>query len=237
MKHLIISIDLSFKSTGMTIAKLNNNIAEEISFYRVLFDKELSLHNKEYSPKSIKNVNDFIYRMPHYILVNDLVINEDDENNVEQCETTLKAIFCSSAIKKIIDKHCKINDYDFVVFCIENYIMPDFGGKNQLKSVSGLIMLQGFVREHIIKEYGNSKKIKLLTPTPSTIKSFFAKNGRADKSLMIKSFIENYDGKKLIPDIEKLTIPSINDVVDSFAMAMYSYHKLINNDIHTIEVL
>ena len=230
-------MDLSFKSTGMTIAKLDNNIAEEISFYRVLFDKELSLHHKEYSPKSIKNVNDFVYRMPHYILVNDLVIDEDDENNVEQCETTLKAIFCSSAIKKIIDKHCKINDYDFVVFCIENYIMPDFGGKNQLKSVSGLIMLQGFIREHIIKEYANSKKIKLLTPTPSKIKSFFANNGRADKSLMIKSFIENYDGKKLIPDIEKLTISSINDVVDSFAMAMYSYHQLINNDIQTIEVL
>ena len=136
-----------------------------------------------------------------------------------------------------MDKHCEINEYDFIIFCIENYIMPDFGGKNQLKTVSGLIMLQGFVREHIIKNYGNSKKVKLLTPTPSTIKSFFAKNGRADKEMMIKSFIENYDGEKLIPDIKNLDTSAVNDVVDSFAMAFYSYNQLINNNIRSIEEL
>lgn len=236
MKHLIISLDLSFKSTGMTIVKINNEKAEEIYFYRILFDKELNIR-KKYSPKSIKNINDIIYQMPKFLLVDDFIIDKEDENNVEQCETTLKAISCSKHIKDIIDKHCEINEYDFIIFCIENYIMPDFGGKNQLKTVSGLIMLQGFVREHIIKNYGNSKKVKLLTPTPSTIKSFFAKNGRADKEMMIKSFIENYDGEKLIPDIKNLDTSAVNDVVDSFAMAFYSYNQLINNNIRSIEEL
>lgn len=236
MKHLIISLDLSFKSTGITIVKLDNKEAKEICFYRVLFDAELN-KKKPFTPKKISNINNVVYQMPKFLRTDDFIIDTDDENNVEQCEATLKAMVCAKNIKDVINKHCITDDYDFIIFCIENYIMPDFGGRNQLKTVSGLIMLQGFVREHIIRKYANSKKIKLLTPSPKTVKSFFANNGRADKEQMVEAFIRDYDGIKLIPDITKVDISETNDVVDSFALAFYAYNYIINNTIRSIEIL
>lgn len=228
MKTLICGLDLSFSSTGITFVDVNESVAKSISFWRLIFDPDTNIY-KDFVPNPIQNVNDVTYKMPQFLLPEDFIIDSKDKNNKEQIEATLKAMSCAKHIKQIIDQNFNIDDYDFIVFCIENYIMPAFSGKNQLKTVSGLITLQGFVRSYIISEYGNAKKVKMLTPTPSSVKSFFAGNGKADKEQMKQSFITNYEGNKLIPTIEDVSIVSCSDIIDSFALSIFAYHKIINN--------
>ena len=158
-----------------------------------------------------------------------MLIDGDNENNTEQIHVTIKALICVKKIKEILDKaiiQFKPND---IVFVIENYIMPSYTGPQQLKTVSGLIMLQGFVREFIVKTkiLNDAINIKLMTPTPSNNKKFFAKDGNADKPKMMKIFIEGYDGKKLIPDVCIEKIGVLNDVIDSFALCMQGYSEYI----------
>jgi hypothetical protein len=236
-KSLIIGLDLSFNSTGITVSYLEDNVGKTIEFFRILFDNETNKTGKRYTPHKIQNVEDIVYIMPRNINIDDLVIDKTDINNIEQCEATLKSMICSKNINLIISN--AIEKYKpKEIFCvIENYIMPAFSGKNQLKSVSGLIMLQGFVRELLIKQsINNSIPIKLLTPTPSKIKVFFTKSGNADKLTMLKFFIDVYDGKKLIPGIGIASIGQIDDVIDSFALMMYGYSKILKNKFEKIQV-
>lgn len=227
-KQLIIGLDLSQNSTGITISYLENFDGKKIDFYRIVFDDETNKTGKIYKPKEITNITNIVYHMPNNIEVTDLLLDKEDNNNLEQCEITLKSMINSSNICKIlfdsIEKHLPDNIY----LSIENYIMPAFSGKNQLKTVSGLIQLQGFVRKEIIK-YCLLKKIqlKLLTPTPTTVKSFFALDGGADKLKMFESFNKYYNGKLLLPDVTILDLGKINDVIDSFALMMYAYSKII----------
>ena len=113
-----------------------------------------------------------------------------------------------------------------IVYCIENYVMPDYTGPQQLKTVSALIMLQGFVRQNLIKiALNNNIPFKLMTPTPSKLKLFFFFFGRAEKVDMLLSFLNNWDGIKIIPDACIENIGKLDDVIDSFALMCYGYSK------------
>jgi hypothetical protein len=226
-KTLIIGLDLSFASTGLVMSEINNNIGEKISFYKIVFDDN-SNKRKKYVPTKIKNVNIITYRMPSNILVSDLCLDIDDMNNMEQTESTLKAMICSKKIGQIL--YSKINDSQFekIIVVIEGYIMPVFSGQNQLKIVSGLIMLQGFVREIIIKiSLEKNIPLKMFTPAPKSNKLFFAHNGNAEKQEMLKVFLEDYEGNKLLPDITINSVAKINDVIDAFSLMMFGYAKTI----------
>ena len=227
MKKLIIGLDLSFGSTGITISFLEDNIGKSIEFNRVIFDNRS--RKNQYKPKEFKNVNNHTYS--YSLDLNEFVIDSEDVNNSEQVDVTLKAMKSSQMTCNIVKKAIEKHNPEEIYVCIENFIMPDFGGKNQLKVVSGLIMLQGFVRSTLI-QMSLSKKIrlKLLTPTPSTIKASFCKNGAADKELMLKEFLTNYDGDKLIPGLSIADLHHINDVIDSFALMYYCYGKLLKYD-------
>jgi len=226
---LIIGLDLSFSSTGLTFFKLNNQTkqVEKICFYRLVLDREIN-KIKKYTPEEIQNLNTLVYKMPTNISVYDLLLDKDDVNNTEQVEATLKAMICSKKIAQIISE--VYNEYacDDIVVSIENYIMPSFSGQNQLKTVSGLITLQGFVREYVIKlSLGFKKDIKLYTPTPSANKKFFTGNGKAEKLEMLQVFLNNYDGNKLFPTVTESSLHAINDVIDSFSLAVNAYSKII----------
>jgi len=231
-KTLIIGLDLSFSCTGITISYLEDNVGKSIQFHRVIFDDNSNKTNKKYTPTPIKNVNTVTYRLPTNILISDMVFDKKDINNFEQCESTLKGLISSKKIGIIIAK--ALDDYkpDEAIFCIENYIMPSFEGQNQLKVVAGLIQLQGYVRELIIRFCLDLKiPFKLFTPTPKSNKLFFTKNGNADKSEMLKIFLTEYQGNKLLPTITMESVHQINDVIDAFSLCMYAYGKIISNNI------
>ena len=230
-KSLIIGLDLSFSSTGITIAYLEDTIGKKIQFHKVVFDENKNKTGKKYTPTKITNLNITTYRLPTNLLANDVVLDLDDKNNLEQVETTIKALICSKKIGTIIKEALCTYECDELFFSIENYIMPQFSGSNQLKTVSGLIMLQGYVREIIIRTCLDLKiEFKIFTPTPSNNKLFFARNGSADKPLMVKQFLDFYEGKKLLPDTTNDSVHAINDVVDSFSLMMHAYSKIIKNN-------
>jgi len=230
IKSLIIGLDLSFSSTGITIAYLEDYVGKTIQFHKVIFDENSNKTSKKYTPQQIKNVNILTYRLPANLQIKDLIIDMSDKNNIQQCESTIKALMCSKKIGIIISDSLNKFNPDEVIFSIENYIMPTFSGSSQLKTVGGLITLQGYVREISIRLCLELKiKFKLYTPTPSSNKLFFTQNGKADKTLMVKCFFNNYNGNILLPSTDENSVHLINDLVDSFSLMLNGYSKIIKN--------
>jgi len=223
---LIIGIDLSFNSTGISVAKFNDKISKTISFHRLIFDDNSSI--KQFIPKSIYNVNQYTYKLPTNISVNDIII-DNDYNSLIQAESTLKCMICIKRLMEIIIKSLPNNSIEFdLIINIEGFLMPQVSGEQQFKSLSGLIMLQGMLRSEIIKlklsNHFNIDNLKLFITPPKELKKFFTNNGNADKQIMLDSFIDNWNGKKLLPDTTSLK--HINDIIDSFALMMNAYGKI-----------
>lgn len=227
-KKLLIGLDLSFNSTGISLSILDeNDCGEKLIFFRVLFDKESNVTGKVYSPEKLPNINNVIYRMPTNISPYDLILDADNENNIEQMESTIRAMICSKKICSQILPYINFVNPCAVIVTIENYIMPSFTGKNQLKLVSGLILLQGFVREFFIRtKILMEFDLKIFTPTATENKKFFTDNGKAEKIDMINAFFTQYDGEKLI---KKGSEKQLNDVIDSFSLMLFGYLKYLQS--------
>ncbi len=226
-KILLVGLDMSFNSTGITFSIIENNQAQKIKFYRVVFDDESNKTHKILKPQDILNVNQRVYRMPTNINVLDLSVDNQDKNSFEQIRNTLRAMICSKKIIEIIKDNIWEYEPDVIMCTMENYIMPSFGGRNSLNNVSGLLLLQGFVREWFIKYSVSFPKVNtyLFTPTPKQTKKFFTGNGSADKKQMQQSFVENFDGQKLLPNMLK---GKLDDIIDSFALMVHGYYKYLN---------
>jgi hypothetical protein len=232
--RIIIGIDLSYNSTGMTVAKWAGNVCKTISFHRLVFDKV---------PTPVKNLNQQTYRMPTNVRVDDLVtLNGDDFYSEDQAHITLKAMVCVKRLLQIIvpqvDKHVmKLTTTEHpneerkygpeVHFNIEGFVMPSMvGGSQQLRTIGGLIMLQGMLRSELIKYrvlLGQHIKFKITITSPSELKLFFAGFGSAEKFDMLDSFIQTFGGSALLPDTESLA--KVNDVVDSYALMLNSHWR------------
>lgn len=239
-KQLVIGLDLSFNSTGITIMKCNNYVPSKISFHRVVYD-DGSNKTKIYKPKDIPRINQVTYRMPTNITMYDLILDEKDTNNLEQSQTTLRAMICSKRINKILSKYISEFKPNEVICTIENYVMPSFAGPNSLKNVSGLILLQGFVREFLIRlkitfdnnlYQNNTFDLKIYTPTPTQNKKYFTGNGKAEKSEMIQSFLTNWDGNRLLPNLNH---GKVDDVIDSFALLIHGWYSYLKTNYWTIK--
>lgn len=224
-KKILIGLDLSFNSTGITVTYMEDSTPKIIQFYRVVFDDENNKTRKVYKPRDIPNINQVTYRMPKNVYFE---TDSYDNNSKEQLATTLRAMICSKRICGILSNVYNRFTPDIVVCTIENYIMPSFAGPNSLKNVSGLILLQGYVREFIIKLYiATGLNLYLYMPSPSANKKFFSGNGAADKQQMIDSFITNYDGNKLLPNLDH---GKVDDVIDSFSLLCYGLNKYLTID-------
>lgn len=228
-KILIIGLDLSFSSTGICVSYLEDSNAKKMEFFKILYDDCKNITGKPYEPEPIKNVTQIVYKLPTNLTVHDLCYDLKDINNVEQTETTLKAMICAKKIFQIVEQKIELYNPELVIFSIENYIMPAFQGQNQLKTVSGLITLQGYVRRDAIQIcLKKNINVKLWTPTASNNKLYFAKKGDADKSEMMKCFIRDYEGKKLLPEASIEMVARMNDIIDAFSLMIYAYSKLIS---------
>jgi hypothetical protein len=239
-KLLIIGLDLSSNSSAITtsffeLPLINDEyLFESINHKNIVFDlikfDESNGVRTFKNAKKHSNVNYVYYHLPNNISFENMTIDLEDVNSAEQNEITLKASICSANINNIIRKNIECFKPDVLIYSIENYVMPTYGGKTQLKNVGLNIMIQGYIRDFLIK-YCLKNKIKPLsisTP-PTSLKLFFALNGSAEKFDMLKSFINRFDGTKLIPDLKETDVASINDVVDSFALMVYSFSKVKSN--------
>jgi hypothetical protein len=213
---IIYGIDLSFNSTGICVYNLINNIGKKIDFYKIIYNKNdsSSLYNQK-----IPNVKSLYYHLPVNFNINN--VSSKEVSDINQTEATVKGLM----IKRVIDSIFKSkynDDITNIIVCIENYIMPAFSGKNQLNTVGGLIMLQGFIRELFIEHYleHNNFELKFCFPTPSHNKYSFGYNGNATKEEMISTFITYYNGNSLLPDLTKY---KIDDLIDAFSLAIYGY--------------
>jgi ribosomal protein L23 len=210
---LILGIDLSFNSTGICTYYVNNSIGKEVNFHRIVYNKL----NEE-----IENVKTYYYQLPINISIDALTDNDEDTDK-DQLEATFKGLMIKKVIEKIFSSYAdKVNCF---VIVIENYIMPSFSGKNQLKTVGGLIQLQGYIRELFIERYltGNFE-LKFYFPTPSHNKYLFTLKGNATKDDMIEYFLKFYNGNSLLPNISKY---KIDDLVDAFSLMIYGYKHFI----------
>lgn len=282
-KHLIIGLDLSMNSTGISIGTFEDYNNKTISFFRILFDdstrprrvapravksksnkksnkkststsnsissKSTSISNSISSnpsnslnsnsiiqilkpasitpPKTIQNVTDFYYKLPTDVPLESMILDFSDENTLEQCEATLKGMLVAKRVKQCIEEKIQKHQPDKIIITIENFIMPAFSGKNQLKTVAGLIMLQGFVRGELIKMIATRKiDFKLMTPSPTSNKLIFTGDGRSDKGKMRETFITIYNGNQLLPTIEE-DANKLEDVVDAFSLMVYGYKKIV----------
>lgn len=227
MKQLLIGLDLSFSCTGITIINMEDMNAKAIQFHRVLFDDQTT--KKGFTVDKIYNINDTIYRMPANVSIYDIVYDFEDKSCKDQCEYTIQSMIASKKIALIIKDAIKKYQPDIFYVGIENYIMPSFGGKSNIKSVGSLISLQSMVREALIRmslEY--DIEFKLFTPSVKTIKAYFCGNGNGEKFHMVKAFFNDYEGNKLLPTCNITHVGKINDVVDSFAIAMLTFSKIFN---------
>lgn len=227
MKQMIVGLDLSFNSTGIAISYLEDWKAKYVTLHRLVFDDE-SRKTENWQPKPIINVVQEVYRMPRNIDRSQFSINKDpDDFSTEQITATLKAMVCAKRISKILDKQLSEYQPDAVFFNIEGAITPMFSTANQMRVIAELTVLQGYVREWIVRNYINkeySNYVLHITP-PNQLKRFFTGNGKADKDRMYQSFIENWDGIKLMP---LRTNSKIDDVVDAFALMCFMYNQLIS---------
>ena len=222
--NLLMALDLSFSSTGVFCSIFNHQgIVDNVSFHKIV---EGSKPRREPINLDIR-----CYQTPQ-LIGGCVFIPDNNQISIEQIQTTTRAMSCARTILSVLEDYISINpNINDLYLIIENYIMPSFGGKNQLKTVGGLIMLNGFVRERIIK-YCMDRDIivHILTPTPSTIKKFFTGNGSAIKDDMVRASIELFDINKLLPDLttNHLDIAFFNDVIDAFAMGVYIFKSYIS---------
>lgn len=224
----IITFDLSFHSTGISVFEFEENTNDIlfIDFYNIIPINDFERKTK----KQYKNVK-FIPYIDSDMDVDSLMFDLSDKNTFKEINNNIKSLNLMDVIihliKNIFEKHVSQNDE--IILAIENYIMPQFGGKFSLQNVSGLIALQSYLRQFMIMFCKkNNYSLKIYTPTPKTIKKFFTNSGSSDKGEMCKSFIENFNGELLLPDIsEKGSVDDLNDIVDSFALGCLTYVKYL----------
>ena len=215
----IIGIDLSLKSTGITVYDTKNN---KLIFGNIISNKISDKHrfrNINYIKYSDKSIN-FKYHK---------IINNGEYSEYEGNQS-LKIMMAVKSIMRFLTFYLKKDNHNVIVF--ESHLLPQILGIKQFRGLSHLIALQHILRENIILHcLKNNISVEFCFFSPSEVKSLFTGNGRADKSKMVDIFIDEYDGKKLIPDIlrnREETIMYLNDVVDSFALVCSYFSRLYN---------
>lgn len=225
MKQIIVGLDLSFNSTGISIGYFTDYNATHLSLNRLVFDDN-SRKSVGWKPKHIPGINQQTYRMPTNIDITELSLTDDaNDFTTEQVTATIKAMICSKRICKIVEEAITSFEPDEVYFNIEGAITPVFSTANQMRVIAELTMLQGYVREWIVRnqlEKHYSKCVLYITP-PNQNKKFFSGTGKGTKDDMYRAFIDEWDGAKILP---VNTNSKIDDVIDAFALMVYMYRMI-----------
>lgn len=196
---LYVGIDPSINSTGITIARYENNVEVEIKFYII---KNGKLTKRESA------ANDSIDNF-EYIIYNKIDLTQfKDDNHVFEYYKTKNMVEVVNTIYDLILNEVK--KYTSAVNVVIEGI--SYGSSIRTKSVFDLAGLNYMIRYKLIT--GDIQHLNLSIATPSNIKKYATGKGNANKESIMTIF------KYIFPEMQN--IPKLDDIADSYFMAMFS---------------
>lgn len=196
---LYVGIDPSINSTGITIARYENNVEVEIKFYII---KNGKLTKKESA------ANDSIDNF-EYIIYNKIDLTQfKDDNHVFEYYKTKNMVEVVNTIYDLILNEVK--KYTSAVNVVIEGI--SYGSSIRTKSVFDLAGLNYMIRYKLITS--DIQHLNLSIATPSNIKKYATGKGNANKESIMTIF------KYIFPEMQN--IPKLDDIADSYFMAMFS---------------
>ena len=196
---LYVGIDPSINSTGITIARYENNIEAEIKFYII---KNGKLTKRESA------ANDSIDNF-EYIIYNKIDLTQfKDDNHVFEYYKTKNMVEVVNTIYDLILNEVK--KYTSAVNVVIEGI--SYGSSIRTKSVFDLAGLNYMIRYKLITS--DIQHLNLSIATPSNIKKYATGKGNANKESIMTIF------KYIFPEMQN--IPKLDDIADSYFMAMFS---------------
>lgn len=196
---LYVGIDPSINSTGITIARYENNVEVEIKFYII---KNGKLTKRESA------ANDSIDNF-EYIIYNKIDLTQfKDDNHVFEYYKTKNMVEVVNTIYNLILNEVK--KYSAIVNVVIEGI--SYGSSIRTKSIFDLAGLNYMIRYKLIT--GDIQHLNLSIATPSNIKKYATGKGNANKESIMTIF------KYIFPEMQN--IPKLDDIADSYFMAMFS---------------
>ena len=196
---LYVGIDPSINSTGITIARYENNVEAEIKFYII---KNGKLTKRESA------ANDSIDNF-EYIIYNKIDLTQfKDDNHVFEYYKTKNMMEVVNTIYDLILNEVK--KYSAIVNVVIEGI--SYGSSIRTKSIFDLAGLNYMIRYKLITS--DIQHLNLSIATPSNIKKYATGKGNANKESIMTIF------KYIFPEMQN--IPKLDDIADSYFMAMFS---------------
>ena len=196
---LYVGIDPSINSTGITIARYENNVEVEIKFYII---KNGKLTKRESA------VNDSIDNF-EYIIYNKIDLTQfKDDNHVFEYYKTKNMVEVVNTIYDLILNEVK--KYSAIVNVVIEGI--SYGSSIRTKSIFDLAGLNYMIRYKLIT--GDIQHLNLSIATPSNIKKYATGKGNANKESIMTIF------KYIFPEMQN--IPKLDDIADSYFMAYFA---------------
>ena len=196
---LYVGIDPSINSTGITIARYENNVEVEIKFYII---KNGKLTKRESA------ANDSIDNF-EYIIYNKIDLTQfKDDNHVFEYYKTKNMVEVVNTIYDLILNEVK--KYSAIVNVVIEGI--SYGSSVRTKSVFDLAGLNYMIRYKLIT--GDIQHLNLSIATPSNIKKYATGKGNANKESIMTIF------KYIFPEMQN--IPKLDDIADSYFMAYFA---------------
>ena len=196
---LYVGIDPSINSTGITIARYENNVEVEIKFYII---KNGKLTKRESA------ANDSIDNF-EYIIYNKIDLTQfKDDNHVFEYYKTKNMVEVVNTIYDLILNEVK--KYSAIINVVIEGI--SYGSSIRTKSIFDLAGLNYMIRYKLIT--GDIQHLNLSIATPSNIKKYATGKGNANKESIMTIF------KYIFPEMQN--IPKLDDIADSYFMAMFS---------------
>lgn len=196
---LYVGIDPSINSTGITIARYENDVEAEIKFYII---KNGKLTKRESA------ANDSIDNF-EYIIYNKIDLTQfKDDNHVFEYYKTKNMVEVVNTIYDLILNEVK--KYLAIVNVVIEGI--SYGSSIRTKSIFDLAGLNYMIRYKLIT--GDIQHLNLSIATPSNIKKYATGKGNANKESIMTIF------KYIFPEMQN--IPKLDDIADSYFMAMFS---------------
>lgn len=196
---LYVGIDPSINSTGITIARYENDVEVEIKFYII---KNGKLTKRE------SVANDSIDNF-EYIIYNKIDLTQfKDDNHVFEYYKTKNMVEVVNTIYDLILNEVK--KYSAIVNVVIEGI--SYGSSIRTKSIFDLAGLNYMIRYKLIT--GDIQHLNLTIATPSNIKKYATGKGNANKESIMTIF------KYIFPEMQN--IPKLDDIADSYFMAMFS---------------
>ena len=196
---LYVGIDPSINSTGITIARYENNVEVEIKFYII---KNGKLTKRESA------ANDSIDNF-EYIIYNKIDLTQfKDDNHVFEYYKTKNMVEVVNTIYDLILNEVK--KYSAIVNVVIEGI--SYGSSIRTKSIFDLAGLNYMIRYKLITS--DIQHLNISIATPSNIKKYATGKGNANKESIMTIF------KYIFPEMQN--IPKLDDIADSYFMAMFS---------------